>query len=74
MCAPWVTRHTPIRDSSSCHTRVNVGASISYPYLKAQIIAAVKNIDPPMLTRVGQELEYHINVCSVICGAHIKHL
>jgi hypothetical protein len=51
-----------------------MGASISYPYLKAQIIAAVKNTDPPMLMREWQELEYHINVCRVICGAHIKHL
>ena len=42
--------------------------------LKAQIIAAVKNIDAPMLTRVWQELEYHIDVCRVTCGAHIEHL
>jgi len=26
MCAPWVTRHTSIWYSSSCHTHVNVGA------------------------------------------------
>ena len=26
MCAPRVTRHTSIRYSSSCHTRVNMGA------------------------------------------------
>ena len=42
--------------------------------LKAQIIAAVKNINPPMLTRVWQELEYCIDVCRVIRGAHIEHL
>jgi hypothetical protein len=30
--------------------------------LKARIIAAVKNIDAPMLTRVWQELEYLIDV------------
>jgi hypothetical protein len=30
MCAPWVTRHTSIRYSSSCHTRVNMGASIFF--------------------------------------------
>jgi len=40
--------------------------------LKAQIIAAVKNIDAPMLTRVWQELEHHIDVCRVAHGAHIK--
>jgi len=42
--------------------------------LKAQIIAAAKNIDAPMLTRVWQELEYHIDVCRVTRGAHIEHL
>jgi hypothetical protein len=42
--------------------------------LKARIIAAVKNIDTPMLTRVWQELEYRIDVCRVTCGAHIEHL
>jgi hypothetical protein len=42
--------------------------------LKAQIIAAVKNIDAPMLTRVWQELEYRIDMCCVTCGAHIEHL
>ena len=42
--------------------------------LKARIIAAVKNIDAPMLTRVWQELEYRIDVCRVSCGAHIEHL
>jgi len=30
--------------------------------LKARIIATVKNIDAPMLTRVWQELEYRIDV------------
>jgi len=42
--------------------------------LKAQIIAAVKNIDVPMLTRVWQELEYRIDVCRVTRGAKIEHL
>jgi len=42
--------------------------------LKAQIIAAVKNIDAPMLTRVWQELEYRIDVSRVTRGAHIENL
>jgi hypothetical protein len=42
--------------------------------LKARIIAAVKNINAPMLTRVWQELEYNINVYCVTLGAHIEHL
>jgi hypothetical protein len=41
---------------------------------KARIIAAVKNIDAPMLTRVWQELEYPIDVCIVTRGAHIEHI
>ena len=41
---------------------------------KARIIAAVKNIDAPILTRVWQELEYRIDVCRVTRGAHIEHL
>jgi hypothetical protein len=41
--------------------------------LKARIIAAVQNIDVPILTRVWQELEYRIDVCSVTRGAHIEH-
>jgi hypothetical protein len=39
--------------------------------LKARIIAAVKNIDSAMLTRVWRELEYRIDVCRVTRGAHI---
>jgi hypothetical protein len=40
----------------------------------AWIIAAVKNIDAPMLTRVWQEIEYRIDVCRVTRDAHIEHL
>jgi len=42
--------------------------------LKARIIAAVKNIDAPILRRECQELEYRIDVCRVTRGAHIEHL
>ena len=42
--------------------------------LKARIIAAVKNTDAPMLTRVWQEVEYRIDVCRVTCGAHIEQV
>jgi hypothetical protein len=37
-------------------------------------IAAVKNIDAPMLTRVWKEVEYRIDVCRVTRGAHIELL
>ena len=42
--------------------------------LNLRIIAAVKNIDAPMLTRVWQVLEYRIDVCRATRGAHIEHL
>jgi hypothetical protein len=42
--------------------------------LKARIIAAVKNVDAPMLTSMWQELEYRIDVCRVTRVAHIDHL
>jgi len=42
--------------------------------LKARIIAAVKNIDTAMLTRVWQEPEYRIDVCRVTRAARIEHL
>jgi hypothetical protein len=38
------------------------------------VIAGVKNVDAPMLTRVCQELEYRIDVCLVTRGIHIEHL
>jgi hypothetical protein len=40
----------------------------------AWIIAAVKNINAPMLTHGWQEPEYCIDVCCVTRGAHIEHL
>ena len=40
MCAPRVTRHTSIRYSNSCHTRVNMGASI---FFTAAIIRAFRS-------------------------------
>jgi hypothetical protein len=42
--------------------------------LKARIIASVRNIDAPTLTRVWQELEYLIDMCRVTRGAPIEHL
>jgi hypothetical protein len=37
------------------------------------MIAAVKNIVAPMLTRVWQELEYRMDVCRVTRGKQIEH-
>jgi hypothetical protein len=52
----------------------NTARSRGNAVLLARIIAAVKNIDALMLTRVLQELEYRIEVCRVTRGAHIEHL
>jgi hypothetical protein len=68
MCAPWVTRHTSIRYSSYCHTRVNMGVWI---FFTAAMILAFRH---GSLTRVWQELEYRIDVCRVTRGAHIERL
>ena len=40
MCSPRVTRHTSIRHSSSCHTRVNISASI---FLTAAMIRGFRS-------------------------------
>ena len=42
--------------------------------LKARIIAAVKNIDAPMLTRVWQEFECRIDVCAVSPVVHTSNI
>ena len=46
MCAPLVTRHTSIRYSSSCYTRVNMGASIFFaaPMIRALFIALTNGL------------------------------
>jgi len=41
VCAPLVTRHTSIRYSSSCHTRVNMRASI---FFTAATILAFRSV------------------------------
>jgi len=42
--------------------------------LKARIIATVKNIDVPMVTRGKNANIDRIDVCRVTRGAHIEHL
>jgi hypothetical protein len=77
MCAPRMTRHTSIRYSSG-----NSGTYCVYvpplprdlADLTARIIAAVKNIDAPMLKRVWQEHEYRIDVYRATRGVHIEGL
>jgi hypothetical protein len=44
------------------------------PCIKVWIVAAVKNIDAPMLTRVWQKRKHRIDVCRVTRGAHIERL
>ena len=42
--------------------------------LKARITEAFSTIDNAMLGRIGQELDYNLDVCRVTNGAHIEHL
>jgi hypothetical protein len=51
MCAPRVIRHTSIRYSSSCHTRVNMGASLFFTAATIRV-----NYDEKQLTGGGIEL------------------
>jgi hypothetical protein len=63
MCAPRVTRHTSIRYSSSCHTRVNMGAGIFFT--------------SAMIRALGTDhcsSEYRNDVCCVTRGVLIEHL
>ena len=39
-----------------------------------QVTKALINIDPDMLVRVWQEMEYRFDVCHVTKGSHIEHL
>jgi len=43
MCAPQVTRHTSIRYSSSCHTRVNMGASIFFTVAMIRVFRSARS-------------------------------
>ena len=45
MCAPPVTRHTSIRYSSSCHTRVNMGASIFFTAAMIRAFSSARSRD-----------------------------
>jgi len=47
---------------------------VSIPDLKNRITTAVETITPDLLSRVWQELDYHLNVCRVMKGAYIEHL
>ena len=42
--------------------------------LKTQITEALKTIDPDMLAKVCQEMEYRFDVCHVTKSSYIEHL
>jgi hypothetical protein len=67
VCTTGDTAHIDTTFKFLPHTR-------QHGFLKTRIIAVVKNIDAPMLSRVWQELEYRIDVCRVTRGEHIEHL
>jgi hypothetical protein len=43
MCAPRVIRHTSIRYSSSCHTRINMGASIFFTAAMTHVFGSARS-------------------------------
>jgi hypothetical protein len=65
MCALPVTRHTSIRYSSSCHTRVNMGASI---FFTAAMIRALGQRGHVAMVRRTRTCFLVMNVCN-----HEKH-
>jgi hypothetical protein len=46
----------------------------SIPELKVRIRTAIETITADMLHTVWNELDYHVDVCRIIKGAHIEHL
>jgi hypothetical protein len=78
MCTTGNTAHINTIYYFLPHTRkhgcIDILHCCNEPRLPSRIIAAVKNIDAPMLARVWQELEYRIDVCRVTRGAHIEHI
>jgi hypothetical protein len=61
---------------SSCvvTSRIVPPLSNTLDNLRARITAAITEIDPNMLQRVWEELDYRLDVCRVTRGAHIEHL
>ena len=56
------------------HTNYVPPLSTSVNNLKSGINEALKIIDPDMLVRVCQEMEYRFHVCHVTKGSYIEHL
>jgi len=46
----------------------------SIPELKVRITTAIETTTADMLQRVWNELDYRVDVCRIIKGAHIEHL
>jgi hypothetical protein len=72
--SPKKSTGTVAKELSMSKTTVSRVVPRDFADLKARIIATVKNIDAPLLTRLWKELQYRIDVCRVTCGAHIEHL
>jgi hypothetical protein len=69
MCAPWVTRHTTLKDSVYVPP-----LPMSLKKLRDRITHAVHTITADMLHRVWDEFGYRVEVCCVTQGAHIEGL
>jgi hypothetical protein len=68
------TKHVQIRKKNSNFFFRKLFSIVVHISAAGRCKCMYKNIDAPMLTRVWQELEYHIDVCRVTRGVHIEHL
>jgi hypothetical protein len=63
-----------MEQNSRCSSFVRMHNPASIPDLKNRITVAMETITLDMLIRVWQELDYRLDVCRVIKGAHIECL
>jgi hypothetical protein len=69
MCAPRVTWHTVIRHSSSCHTRVNMGASIFFTAFRHGSLQHWRISMQPCWRVCGKNLSI-VSMCTVSTVVH----
>jgi len=56
------------------YAQFQVTGCVCIPELKVRIRTAIETITADMLQAFWNELDYHVDVCRIIKGAHIEHL
>jgi hypothetical protein len=74
MCAPWVTRHTSIRYTSSCPTRVNMGASICFTAAMIRVFRSARSRGNSGTNTLHEMLVAQYNKLTHVIFQHIKRL